>query len=401
MTEPVPDPVAIPVRRGCPFDPPAEYARLRAEHPLTSLRLPGGRTGWLVTRYQDIRAVLSNTHLTPALVQVTPATELPLPEEELAVPRGTFAAMDPPEHTRYRKLVASRFTPKRVHQLTPRIEQIVDGLLTDMIDDGSPADLVSQFAKPLALTMVSELLGLPPAERAGFQSAIMTMFSLTSTTEQLRPAHATLYQGLRDLVAARHSEPGDDLISELVQADHGLADEEIVNMAALLLLAGLETSSHMIALSVFTLLEHPGQLAALRADQGLIGNAVEELLRYLTIVQFGLTRTAREDFHIAGHLVRKGEIVVASVAAANRDPGVFTDPDRLDLRRDEAPHLAMGHGAHHCLGAHLAKAEIRIALGSLFRRLPSLQLAIPAERVRRGDEDMVFYGLHELPVAWT
>lgn len=401
MTETLPDPVTIPFRRRCPFDPPPEYARLREEHPITPVRLPGGRTGWLITRYGDIRAMLSNTRLTPHLVQVTPATELPLPEEELEVPPGTFAAMDPPDHTRYRKLIAPWFTPRRVEQRAPRIQQIVDALLADMTGGDPPADLVSQYAKPLALTMVSELLGLPPETREGFQSAVMTMFSLNSSVDQLRPAHVRLYQGLGELVTVRHSDPGPDLISELVHSDHGLSDEEIVNMAAFLLLAGLETSSHMIALGTFALLEHPEQVAALRADPDLIGNAVEELFRYLTIVQFGLTRIAREDFEVAGQHVRTGDIVIASLASANRDPAVYSDPDRLDLHRTESAHLALGHGSHHCLGAHLARAEIRIAIGTLLERLPNLRLAVPSEQVRRGDEDMVFYGLHELPVTWT
>lgn len=401
MTETVPDPVTIPFRRPCPFDPPPEYARLREESPIAPVRLPGGRTGWLITRYADIRAVLSNTRLTPHLVQVTPATELPLPEEELAVPPGTFAAMDPPEHTRYRKLIASWFTPKRVERRAPRIQQIVDGLLADMIRGGAPADLVGQYAKPLALTTVSELLGVPHRERGGFQSAVMTMFSLNSSTDELRPAHTRLYEGLGELVATKRTEPGPDLISELLHAESGLTDEEIINIAAFLLLAGLETSSHMIALGTFALLEHPEQLALLRAEPDLAGGAVEELFRYLTIVQFGLTRTVREDFEVAGQRVRAGEIVIASLASANRDPDVYTDPDRLDLRRDEATHVALGHGSHHCLGAHLARAEIRIAIGTLLTRLPDLRLAVPADQVRRGDEDMVFYGLHALPVTWT
>ncbi|MGB3442586.1 MAG: cytochrome P450 [Actinophytocola sp.] len=401
MTEILPDPVTIPFRRRCPFDPPEEYARLREERPITSVRLPGGRTGWLVTRYEDIRTMLANTSLTPHLVQVTPATELPLPEEELEVPPGTFAAMDQPEHTRYRKLIAPWFTPKRVEQRAPRIRQIVDGLLAGILDSGPPADLVSQYAKPLALTMVSELLGLPQETRAGFQAAVMTMFSLDSSPDQLRPAHTRIYQGLGDLVAARHSDPGPDLVSELVHAGQGLTDEEIVNMAAFLLLAGLETSSHMISLGTFALLEHPDALAALRADPDLIGSAVEELFRYLTIVQFGLTRVAREDFDVAGQRVHAGEIVIASLAAANRDPAAYTEPDRLDLHRNEATHLALGYGSHHCLGAHLARAEIRIAIGTLLQRIPGLRLAVPAEQVRRGDEDMVFYGLHLLPVTWS
>jgi cytochrome P450 len=395
-----PEPVTIPIRRRCPFDPPPEYARLREERPITPVRLPGGRTGWLVTRYADIRTMLANTRLTPHLVAVTPATELPLPEEELAVPPGTFAAMDDPDHARYRKLIASWFTPKRVAQRAPRIREIVTDLLTAMTEAGPPADLVSQYAKPLALTMVSELLGLPPETREDFQAAVVTMFSLGSSPDQLRPAHTRLYRGISELVALRHTSPGPDLVSELVHSGRGLTDEEIVNMAVFLLLAGLETSSHMIALGTFALLEHQDALAELLADPNLIGNAVDELFRYLTIVQFGLTRIAREDFDIAGQRVHAGEIVIASLAAANRDPAVYTDPDRLDLHRNEAPHLAMGYGSHHCLGAHLARTEITIAIGTLLQRIPGLRLAVPADHVRRGDEDMVFYGLHALPVTW-
>jgi cytochrome P450 len=398
MTVSLPDPMTLPVHRTCPFDPPDEYAHLRAGRPFSRLVLPGGRVGWLVTRYEDVRATLADPRFSPPLIQVTPKTELPLPEDELTVPPGTFSALDPPEQSRYRRLVSRHFTRKRMREHAPRIQQLVDEHLTAMIEGGSPADLISQFAEPVPTAVITELLGVPERDRADYQHWISTMLSLTAESSELRAAQASIYASLAGLVRAKHDQPGDDIISALVHAD-ALGDEEAVNMSALLLIAGLETTAYMVGLGSFALLQHPEQLAALSADEALLEPAIEELLRYLTIVQFGLTRTAREDLEICGHRIRSGDTVIASLAAANRDPGAFPDPDRLQVARAEIPHLAFGYGVHQCLGAQLARAEMKIAFGSLFRRLPGLRLAVPAEQVAMGD-DKVFYGVHELPVAW-
>ncbi|MEV4441050.1 cytochrome P450 [Streptomyces sp. NPDC049577] len=397
----LPDPMTLPSRRGCPFDPPEEYARLRAERPMSRLRLPGGRVGWLVTRYEDVRAALADPRTSPPLIQVTPAADLPLPEEELAVPPGVFSALDPPRQSRYRRLVSRYFTRKRCREITPELERIIDEQLTAMIGQGPPADLVTGFAQPVPTRVITGMLGIPEEQRPDYQRRILTMLSLGATPEELREASEGLYGGLGELVRDRRARPGDDILSDLLHGDTPLTDEEVVGIGALLLIAGLETTANMLGLGAFALLSDPAQAAALRAGgEELLDTAVEELLRYLTIVQFGLTRTAREDLEIAGRTVRAGETIVLSLAAANRDPHRYTEPDRLDLRREEAPHLAFGHGVHQCLGAQLARIEMKLAFRALLRRLPELRLAVPPEEVPTAGEDKVFYGVHALPVTW-
>jgi cytochrome P450 len=399
VAQPVIEPIAFPVHRSHRFDPPEEYRRLRAECPVSRLRLAGGRVGWLVTRYDDVRAVIADPRFTPPLAQVNPIEDPPLTDEELAVPPGTFSALDPPEHGRYRKLVAPAFTVRGVRELVPRIEQLVDEHLTAMVRNGPPRDLVGAFAMPVSLAVMSELLGLPAAGRDQFARATLTMFSLASTGDQLRAARGQMYQGMADLVEAKQARPGDDFLSRLADDHNGLSSEEVVNIGVLLLIAGLAMTAHMLGLGTFALLEHPDQLAALRADPSLIGQAVEELLRYLSIVQWGLTRTAREDSAVGGLHVRAGDTVIASLAAANRDPHVFPDPDSLVLGRPRNPHLAFGHGVHYCLGAQLGRAVMTAGLSALLRRLPTLRLAVVPGAIACG-EDMVFYGVHALPVRW-
>lgn len=400
MSMPLPDPMILPSRRGCPFDPPEEYARLRAERPISRLRLPGGRIGWLITRYEDARAALADPRTSPPLIQVTPATDLPLPETELEVPPGVFSAMDPPEQSRYRRLVSRYFTRKRCREITPDLERIIDEQLTAMIRHGSPADLVEWFSQPIPTRVITGMLGIAEEQRPDYQRWILAMLSLDTEPEPLREARDGLYGGLAELVRARRVERGDDILSDLIHGDTPLKDDEVVGIGALLLIAGLETTANMLGLGAYALLSDPAQADALRADEGLLDGAVEELLRYLTIVQFGLTRTAREDLEVAGARIRAGETLIVSLASANRDAAVYTDPDRLDLHRSEAQHLAFGHGVHQCLGAQLARAEMTLAFRALLRRLPGLRLAVPPEEVPTAAEDKVFYGVHSLPVAW-
>lgn len=397
--EPLPDPLTFPVHRSCPFDPPEEYRRLRAERPVSRLRLPGGRVGWLVTRYDDVRAVVADPRLTPPVAQVSPVDELPLPDSAMAIPPGTFSALDDPEHARYRRLVGPAFTMRRVRELMPAIEAAADAQLTVLTGDGPPADLAGSFATPLSVTVMSTVLGVPEADRGPLARATFTMFSLKSTADELRTASAEIYGRMRDLAGAKHARPGPGLLSRLVNDRNGLTNLEVGNIGALLFLAGLAMTAQMVALGTFALLEHPDELDALRADSSLMDPAVEELLRYLSIVQWGLTRTAREDVVIGGLRAGAGETVVASLASANRDPLVFPGPDRLILSRHRNPHLAFGHGMHYCLGAELGRTVMKIAFSALLARLPSLRLAVPAEQVACG-EDLVFYGVHELPVAW-
>lgn len=247
--------------------------------------------------------------------------------------------------------------------------------------------------------MICELLGVPYADRADFQRNSSTVLRLDATHEEVQQAHLAMSRHIHELTVAKRAAPTDDILGGLVR-DGRLTDEEVAGVGALLLLAGHETTANMIALGTMCLLGNPGQLAALRADPSLMDNAVEELLRYLTIIQFGLRRVALEDVELGGHRIEAGATVLASLTSGNRDATQFSgDPDQLDVRRPYSPHLAFGHGIHQCIGQQLARVEMKAALSALIDRFPGLRLAVPAQEVPMRD-DMLIYGVHELPVTW-
>ncbi|MCQ4079961.1 cytochrome P450 [Streptomyces sp. RB6PN25] len=395
----------LPRHRTCPFDPAPEYARLREDAPVSRIAFPGGGSGWLVTRYEDVRAMLadprfsSRVGLTAPHVRPNPATlpEVPLP--------GALLRLDEPEHARYRRPVMRAFTVKRVQQLRPRIQQIVEERLDAMERAGGPVDLVAELALPVTSLVICELLGVSYDDRGTFQGLAGRILAVDASPEQSQQARQALGSFMAELVAAKRRTPGDDLISTLVaQADADpdgpLDDVALTVLGSLLLIAGHETTANMIALGTLTLLHHPDQLAALRGDPALADRAVEELLRYLTIIQFGLTRVATEDLTLGGQGIRAGEIVVASLPSANRDPGLgIDDPDRLDVTRGPSAHVAFGYGPHQCLGQQLARAELQTTLTSLFARFPGLRPAVSLDEAAFRD-DMLIYGLHRLPVTW-
>lgn len=307
--------------------------------------------------------------------------------------------MDPPEHTRIRRLLTGQFTVRRMRQLIPAVERIVAGQLDAMASAGGPVDLVQDFALPIPSLVICELLGVPYADRADFQRNSSTVLRLDATHEEVQQAHLAMSRHIHELTVAKRAAPTDDILGGLVR-DGRLTDEEVAGVGALLLLAGHETTANMIALGTMCLLGNPGQLAALRADPSLMDNAVEELLRYLTIIQFGLRRVALEDVELGGHRIEAGATVLASLTSGNRDATQFSgDPDQLDVRRPYSPHLAFGHGIHQCIGQQLARVEMKAALSALIDRFPGLRLAVPAQEVPMRD-DMLIYGVHELPVTW-
>ncbi|QFY10802.1 cytochrome P450 [Nonomuraea phyllanthi] len=396
-------PATLPVRRdpGCPFAPPPELERHRATEPLTRLAFPDGHVGWLVTGYELARTILSDPRFTvrpdlrhPALprANVRPGgvTGPPAP--------GWFANMDPPEHTRYRRLLTGQFTVRRMRLLEPRIAEIIHERLDAMAAAGPPADLVQAFALPVPSLVICELLGVPYADHAFFEEQTVTIVDMDSTEAQAMTALENLAGYLRDLVARKRAEPADDLLSGLIG---DLDDEELTNIALVLLVAGHETTANMLALGTFALLRHPGQLAALRADDSLTGTAVEELMRYLTIIHLGGPgRAALRDVEVGGRLIREGETVILGLPAINRDPERFADPGVLRLdRADAGHHLAFGHGVHQCLGQQLARIELRIGYRALLERFPALRLAVPPDEVPLRESALV-YGVWRLPVTW-
>jgi cytochrome P450 len=309
--------------------------------------------------------------------------------------------MDEPEHGRYRRMLTSTFMIKRVEALRPRIQKIVDGLIDTMLAETPPVDLVSAFALPVPSLVICELLGVPYADHDFFQRCSRAMISSRSTPEEAVAASDELKEYLVRLLDRKADEPSDDLLSRLVvEQAETMTRAQIADMGVLLLVAGHETTANMIALGTLTLLQHPDQLAELReGDPELVKSAVEELLRYLTIVHSGRRRVATEDVEVGGRLIKAGEGVIVATDSGNRDEKAFPDPDVLDIHRDARHHMAFGYGIHQCLGQPLARVELQVVYGTLYRRVPTLRLAVPLEQVRF-KHDMLVYGVHELPVSW-
>ncbi|MER7079170.1 Cytochrome P450 [Saccharopolyspora kobensis] len=392
----------LPVPRGNAFGLPTEFARSRDRRPIYRMVYPDGHVGWLVTGYSAARAVLTDHRFSAEMHRFRfpvpgPGSD-PAAQQPGALHPGIFQAMDPPEHTRYRRLLAAKFTTRRMHQLEAKIEQVTAEQLDQMQRQGPPADLVSTFAMPIPSQVIRHIVGAPDSDWGAFHRHVETMIATDVTFDDVAAVMRAVPDFLRDLVLRKRRDPGDDVLSDLI-ATGELDDDELVGLCWLLLENGYTTTANMLALGTLALLVNPEQLAALRADPSLADKATEELLRYITIFQFGLFRAAREDVELAGHLIKAGDAVTVLQSTANRDPAHFTDPDRLDLTRPATGHLSFGHGIHICLGQHLARAEMRIAHTALLRRFPSLHLAAtPDELSFRTSK--VIYGVHRLPVSW-
>lgn len=393
-----------PMARGrCPFDPPPALARIQEDQAVTRVRIWDGSTPWVVSGYDNARAVLAD----PRVSADSGLPGYPAPSAGVAAGRRksrSFISMDDPEHAVQRRMLTPSFMVKKMEALRPRIQGIVDGLIDDMLAGPRPADLVHAFALPVPSLVICELLGVSYEDHDYFQNVSRKLVSRDTTAEELGPLMDEFLAFLGKHVDSKADDPGDDLISSLVvdQVSSGaLTRDEIVHMARLLLVAGHETTANMIALGTLALLEHPDQLAAIRDtdDPKLVGNAVEELLRYLTITHSGRRRVALEDIEIGGRTIRAGEGIIVAADIANRDAAAFPDADTLDITRKARHHLAFGYGVHQCLGQPLARIELQVVYGTLYRRIPTLALAEPLDRVRF-KHDMVVYGVHELPVTW-
>ncbi|MGP4102819.1 cytochrome P450 [Nonomuraea sp. KM90] len=387
--------ITLPTERPTPFDPPTGLAELRETRPVARLAYPDGHRGWLVTSHALVREVLADRRFS-ARPELRHLPTRPGGPSGQPAPPGMFVATDPPVHTRYRHLLTGEFTVRRMRRLTERIGEVTHAYLDAMERQGPPADLVEAFAAPIPAVVICELLGVPEEDRERFMAQGATLMRADLPQEEKVPAFLAMRGHMEELVLARRARPGDDLLSGLTGSD--LTDEELAGIGFVLLGAGLDTTANMLALGTFALLLHPDQLEVLRAGPGGVELVVEELLRYLSIVPF-LVRTALEDVELGGELVRAGETVTVSIAAANRDPERFPRPDRLDARRAGGGHVAFGHGVHQCLGRQLARVEMLAAYPALFGRLPSLRLAVaPGEVPLR--TDMLIHGVHRLPVTW-
>jgi cytochrome P450 len=391
----------LPTHRENPLDPPEIFGELRSEQPIAPMVFPDGHEGWVVTDYALARELLVD----PRLSSKGSLKHLAFPSDramdfdfEKDLPPGQFEHMDPPEHTRYRKLLTSDFTLRRMRRLVPRIEAIAADRVAAMRRKGPPADLVHDFAFPMSSQVICELLGIPVESRDSFEADSSKLLNLDTAPEEVLGALHNITGLLGKVAAQKSAEPGDDLLTKLVTS--GEVDEaELIGMSLLLLVAGHETTANMLSLGIYTLLREPDQLARLRADDSLLEGAVEELLRLLTIVHIGVQRSPTEDMEIRGVPVKTGQTVLIHLPSTNRDPGRFPNPDRLDVTRRAVGHLTFSHGIHQCLGQQLARLELRVGYATLLREFPDLRLAVPAEEVPMR-ENMTVYGVHELPVAW-
>ncbi|MEV0355460.1 cytochrome P450 [Nocardia sp. NPDC050697] len=375
---------------------------LRREEPVSRVQLPHGGEGWLVTRYEDVRLVLNDRRFS----RTATVDREDIPRSTPEPPRANgLLTMDPPEHTRLRKLVAKAFTGRRVTQLRPRVEELVAGCLAGMERDGAPADLVRALALPLPVAVICEMLGIPDSDQHRFRDFSDAILSTTACTrEQIAAARAELEGYLAEVIALRRADPTGDLLGALTLArdeDDRLSEAELVNLGITILIAGHETTANQIANFVYTLLTRPGEWRRLRAEPALLPAAIEELLRFVQLGSGGAgsARIATEDVELSGVRIRAGDPVLVHMGSANRDDAVFAAAGELELGREVNPHIAFGYGVHHCLGAQLARLELRAALGGLLARFPGLRLAVPVAEVP-WKHGLLVRGPRALPVAW-
>jgi cytochrome P450 len=376
------------------------YAYLREHEPVTRVQMPYGEESWLVTRHADARTVMSDPRFSR-----TEVLDRDPPRVAEHTNDGGIIAMDPPDHTRLRRLVTKAFTVRRVDALRARTELIANELVDGMMKAEQPVDLVDEFAVPLPVTVICELLGVPYEDRDGFRAWSDALLSTSSLTpQQVMESTGQFLNYMAALVERRRAEPTEDLLGALVRTyDEGdqLADEELIGLAVALLVAGHETTASQLPNFVYTLQTHPDLLDLLKTRPDLIPGAVEELMRWVPLFAAAtFPRYATADVELSGGVVvRAGDPVLVATASANRDERVFADPERIDFTRQPNPHIGFGHGVHHCLGAPLARMELQVALATLLERLPQLRFGVPEDEIvwKKG---MLMRGPRSLPVIW-
>jgi cytochrome P450 len=396
------EPTAYPQPRGCPFHTEAPYRELREERPISKITLPTGSEAWLLTRHEDVRTMLTDNRFSadrrkpgfPLFVAGQAAFRRQSP---------SMITLDGAEHSAARRPVISEFSVKRIAALAPRIQQIVDGFVDELLAGPSPTDLVQALSLPVPSMVICEMLGVPYEDHTFFQSRTTGLLRRTTSEEERMRLVDELRAYLSDLITRKAPNPPDDVLGRQIvrqreeQGDIDVA--QLTSLGLLLLAAGHETTANMISLGVLSLLTHPDQLAELRKDPGRTPLAVEELLRYFTIAEFVTSRIAMEDVELGGVLIRAGEGVVGDALSANRDDQAFDDPEQLNLDRGMRHHVAFGFGEHQCLGQNLARKELQTVFDTLFRRVPTLRLEADVTEIPYKD-DASIYGVYQLPVSW-
>ncbi|MEV4642014.1 cytochrome P450 [Actinoplanes sp. NPDC049548] len=376
-----------------PIDPAPAFARLREKEPVTGIRWqfqdqPLG-TMWMVTRHADVCALLSSRHTRVSLDRGESAMTQP----------GWLPALDPPDHTRIRRMLTRELSAKRMAALRPRVEAIVAGLLNDLPAAGPPVDLVSAFALPVASQVICELLGVPYADRADFERRSAVFTDTTAGPEQQQQNSREMFGYMADLIARHRNDPGPGILGALIRDhDENLTDEELQGIGTILLIAGHETTAHTISLGTLLLIRHPDQLALVRDDPAVLDTAVEEILRFTSVASTGSPRLLTEDITVGGRTVSAGAMAVVSYPSANRDTDALPDADVFDVTRSPNPHLAFGHGIHLCVGQALARLELAVVFPALLKKLPNLRLVNPDAELQFRNSPI--NGLQELAVTW-
>ncbi len=397
-------PLTFPLERRSPLEPAGAYHRLRAEQPISRVSLPTGQLAWLVTRHADVRALLADNRLSSDRTHPDFPLRAPV-EQQLRKGFGDIGkaliGLDLPEHSAPRRMVVNEFTVRRINELRPRIQEIVDERVDAMLAAGPGADLATDLAMQVPANVISELLGVPLDKRDFFQERTQVLARPNSTPEQQLDAADELRVFMDELVTLKERQPSEDLLGRLITRNRetGVFDHELlVGMAQLLLIAGHETTSNMIALGAIGLLLRPEAVAALQAEPSLVVSSIEEMLRYYPIFDV-MARLARADIEIGGVTIRAGDGVMLSLGSSNRDEAGFADADTFDVRRGNRHHVSFGYGIHQCLGQNLARMELEIVFSTLLRRIPTLRLAVDVE-------DLPFRvaasinGVYHLPVTW-
>ncbi|MGW0704430.1 cytochrome P450 [Streptomyces sp. NPDC002643] len=390
----------LPAPRQCPYAPPAFYTDTRESGRPRRGTIWDGSTPWLVAGHDQVQQVLQDPRVGADV------TDPAFPNTDAAQPQmqgDIFFRKDGEEHLPIRRILNPDFTVKRVERWRPRIEQLVDETIDALLEQPRPVDLVKHFALPIPTVAICELLGVDLADSPLVTRAAHLATDMESAPEETFAAMREMFEVLARHARLKQEQPDDRLLSRLVN-EHvptgELTFDKAVGLGLLVIGAGHETTANMLGLSVLALIQNPAQREKLLSDpDAYAATCAEEMLRYWTIVQTEPRRFAHEDIEVGGQLIKAGEGIICSLAAANRDPAVFESPEELDVTRPGRRHMAFGHGVHQCLGQNLARVELQTALPRLFQRLPELRLAVPEEELRFRDTHIV-YGLHELPVTW-
>lgn len=391
----------FPYPRKCPFSPPEQYAEMVTEQPISKVKLITGLEVWAVTGYENIRQLLMDPRISSSRKEPNFPFYFHAPPEFRT--ETSFIGYDPPEHTTTRRKAAVTFTHRRVQKLRENIAKNVDERIDALLAAGSPGDLHQVVSLPVPMTMICDLLGVPYEDHEFFAMHGTNLLGGHASADQRQAAMVEVGRYLEKLIALKEREPGDDLISRAIveyrESGEDYTTRDLVNLCRLLMNGGHETTANMISLCTMALLQNPDQLAKLREDPALIGPAIEELVRYITIGDLAIPRVALEDIEMGGVTIKKGDGILCLSLTANRDPEFIDRPDELILERGTRRHLGFGHGVHHCIGADLARVELEIAILKIIQRIPTIELAVPYESIRT-KEGSVVYGVWELPVKW-